>query len=515
MKDFGSSLPLKTGVAVLSLWTAAMLCETAIAAPAMSLSSLAGPPTTTVTVSGTGFSASAQVDIYFDTTDLCLAVASGAGAISCAIKVPKDAQPQTHYISAIQRNTGTGAQKSFIVRTDWAQFHGRDAKHTGFNPYENTINPSNVRNLDILWQASIGQTRGTPAVWGSRVYIGGDDGKLYAFWAKNGATVAGFPKTLGGPVLYSSPAVGSNIVYIGTASPDNKLYAFNASNGAAIAGFPVNLSGYNNSAPTVYGGKVYVACNDGNIYAFDAATGAAVPGFPFIVGGGGAAFLPSISAANGRIYEGLSDGPFYAFDADTGAIIAGYPKTTNGSVVGSAAIVSGQIFLTAGDGRLYGFHRNGSNLSGFPAASGGPQVWSSPAVGDGQAIIGHTNHGIYSFDPGSGALRWNTLLDDAVYSSPVIANGLVYVNSSVSLVALNEDNGQALWRASVRTSYPASPAVSDGIVFIGSIDGLLYAFSANGVAPSSRLAGGELGIKPALSSLKPNYSLRAGGKASG
>ena len=134
MKDFRSSLPLKTGVAVLSLWAAAMSCETAIAAPAMSLSSLAGPPTTTVTVAGTGFSASALVDIYFDTTDLCLSIADGTGKASCTIKVPKDAQPQTHWISIIQRSTSTGAQKPFVVRTDWAQFHGRDAKHTGFNP---------------------------------------------------------------------------------------------------------------------------------------------------------------------------------------------------------------------------------------------------------------------------------------------------------------------------------------------------------------------------------------------
>ena len=45
--------------------------------------------------------------------------------------------------------------------------------------------------------------------------------------------------------------------------------------------------------------------------------------------------------------------------------------------------------------------------------------------------------------------------------------------------------------------------------YIGSTDGNLYAFSVNGRAPASRLPGGELGVRPALSSLKPDYSLRA------
>src|SRR5205823_11909597 len=165
------------------------------------------------------------VDVYFDTTDLCLTIASGTGNVSCTIKIPKDAQPQTHWISAVQRSTSTGAQKSFIVRTDWSQFHGMNAKHTGFNPYENTINASSVRNLDTLWQAPIGQwgSRGTPAVWGGRVFIGGNDGKLYAFPSKTGAALGGFPKVLGGPVVNSPPAVASNIVYIGTAGTDGKL----------------------------------------------------------------------------------------------------------------------------------------------------------------------------------------------------------------------------------------------------------------------------------------------------
>jgi hypothetical protein len=52
------------------------------AQPAMTLSPAAGPPTTNLTVSGSGFVASAAVDIYFDTTNLALTVTNDSVAKS-------------------------------------------------------------------------------------------------------------------------------------------------------------------------------------------------------------------------------------------------------------------------------------------------------------------------------------------------------------------------------------------------------------------------------------------------
>ena len=127
-RSLSSHLPAITLLAGLFFAASPILSGTVRAAPLVSLSPAVGPPKTTVNVSGTGFGANALVDIYFDMSDLCLTFASDTGTVSCAIKVPKDAQPQTHWISAVQRSTSTGAQKAFVVRTDWTQFHGRDAK---------------------------------------------------------------------------------------------------------------------------------------------------------------------------------------------------------------------------------------------------------------------------------------------------------------------------------------------------------------------------------------------------
>ncbi len=50
------------------------------AQPAVTLSVKAGPPTTNLSVSGSGFPASTAVDIYFDTTDLALTVTNSSGS---------------------------------------------------------------------------------------------------------------------------------------------------------------------------------------------------------------------------------------------------------------------------------------------------------------------------------------------------------------------------------------------------------------------------------------------------
>jgi outer membrane protein assembly factor BamB len=510
----GTEMLARRALFSLFCWFAGTLISfnVAFAAPAITVSPAAGPPTTTIAVSGTGFGANAAVDIYFDLTDLCLALASDIGAFSCVISAPKDAQPQTHWISAVQRNTGTGSQKPFVVRTDWGQFHGQNAKHTGFNQYENTITTANVANLDILWQAPIGPTGtwSTPAVGGGKVFIPGLDGNLYSFFSKTGAPIPGFPKVLGGPVQDSSAIIGGANIYVGTVFPDDKLYAFNVSTGAPVAGFPVSVGGNITGSPTYHAGKIYVACADGKLYAFNATTGAAIAGFPVTVGGG-AALFSTVSIANDRALVGSSDGNLYAYDATTGAPIAGYPRNASGGVRGAPAVVSGQVFFTsAAASGIWGLRaRDARLLSGFPVAVA-PEDSASVAVGNSQLVakVSTASPALRSYTT-TGSLRWNFSFPDAQErGSPILANGIAYVGGRDTLWALDAATGAVLWRGAVSQSHSASPVVADGILYIGSDDGTLYAFTVNGVTPMSRLPGGELGVKPALSSLKPNYALK-------
>ena len=171
---------------LLLLLTAGLLCstvaraeETPTPAPTVTINPTVGPPTTNVLVSGFGFDPYAAVDIYFDLTDLALAVTNGAGGFGggslqggIAMQVPASALPGTHWITAVERYGIKAAQKPFLVRTDWAQFRFAP-DHKGVNPYENVLSPDTVGNLDLHWSYQTGDhVYSSPAVANGVVYVG-------------------------------------------------------------------------------------------------------------------------------------------------------------------------------------------------------------------------------------------------------------------------------------------------------------------------------------------------------
>ena len=109
---------------------------------------------------------------------------------------------------------------------------GFDAQHTGFNPQEHAINPSNDCQLKPYWTFSTnGRIAASPAVVDGVVYVASLDGYLYAIDA-NTSSQRWSIAIQTGSYLESSPAVVNGVVYIG--SSDYKLYAINATTGKIL-----------------------------------------------------------------------------------------------------------------------------------------------------------------------------------------------------------------------------------------------------------------------------------------
>src|SRR2546421_2127237 len=121
-----------------------------------------GPPTTHTTASGSGFKADQVVKVYFDGTEVAKRTTDQQGNFSKGLQVPASATPGSHDVTASVKRTS--AHTKFVVQTDWPQFRNNVA-HTGFNAFENVINPSNVSSLGPLWTVSTGgQVYCAPAV---------------------------------------------------------------------------------------------------------------------------------------------------------------------------------------------------------------------------------------------------------------------------------------------------------------------------------------------------------------
>jgi glucose dehydrogenase len=147
---------------------------------------------------------------------------------------------------------------------------GFDTQHTHFNPYEHTLNPTNVSRLVLDWTATTAKPLlspglSSPTVANGVVYAASNDGNLYALNATTGAVLW---STCVHTTL-TTPAVVKGVVYI--IGSGGKLYALNATTGVVL--WTTFTDGYD-SSPTVANGVIYIGSHGGKLYALNAITGA-------------------------------------------------------------------------------------------------------------------------------------------------------------------------------------------------------------------------------------------------
>jgi len=94
-------------------------------------------------------------------------------------------------------------------------------------------------------------------------------------------------------------------------------------------------------------------------------------------------------------------------------------------------------------------------------------VYSSPSVVDGVVYVGSDDGFVYALDAFTGVQIWNYSTGRAVSSSPVVASGVVYISSYPNVYALSASSGTKLWNYTT-VGGRSSPAVVNGFVYVGS-----------------------------------------------
>lgn len=503
----------------------------------ISMTPAVGPPTSSVTITGSGYDPYSAIDVYFDTSDQLLLVADANGNFGPAtLTIPASATPGTHWISAIERGSNPkGAQQSFRVAASWNQ-GGVNAAHTGVNRYENQLTPQTVSGLDEAWTAPGGSTyAGAPAIDGAAgphglVYVPSSAaGPIMAVDAQTGAPV--WSGTGIGGVGYASAAVSGTRVFV-TAGGAVLSFATTCKS-SACSPVAQTAAGYLvSSAPTVSAGAVYVGDNQFGLDAFPTTcsgtcsatwTGDANGA---ISGGDGA---PAVSGS-GLVFEqvgGTSPYPARMLAAysprscSSGSCAPVWYATTTAANLSTPAVANGIVYVNPGDGHLYAYRAGGC------AASPCAPLWSfglgvyyngSPAIYDGVVYIpgeisGSPNtYWLFALDASTGALIWKGQLSSFTGESvPAVAGGVVYVNANDSstsgeLFAFPTACSAVcspIWHAiDSATGYASPPVVVNGTVYDASGDGSLYAYDLN---PP------DVQVRPRLATLRPNLRLRAQG----
>src|SRR5579884_1778214 len=371
--------------------------------------------------------------------------------------------PNAEATAAIVNAHATATATVFATQ---GMMFGFDAQHTGSNPYETLLSRANVSHLVPKWISDpTGGLSSSPAILvGSLVYIGSNDGKVYAFDA-----TTEHPRWIGstGGLNLASPAVVNGVAYVG--SLDQKLYAFDALTGKVRWTTPIPGSAIS-SSPTVANGVVYVSTEDGRVCAFDAATGRTLWTSDSFGSHGSA---PAV--ANGVVYigetaGGAGKGRVYAFDAATGQNRWVSELVDGGIDINSSpTVVNGMVYIGTGLGGLAAFDAATGHIRWVTPLTAG-STGSSPAVANG--IVYFSSDRLYAFDAATGRTRWSTNAIGAYNAdSPLVANGVVYVGSAGqnNVYAVDATTGSILWTSPPTTGQIFSaPAVVNGGVYVGS-----------------------------------------------
>lgn len=135
----------------------------------------------------------------------------------------------------------------------------------------------------------------------------------------------------------------------------------------------------------------------------------------------------------------------------------------------------------------------GGEIQTVPVPQGGqvltqPAVWTNPADGSVWVFVANAigASGLQVVVDAAGhpslAARWHNGING---SSPIVANGMVFVAGSHRIAALDPTTGATLWSDSrIGSIHWESPILANGILYVTDESGMLTAYAPGGVAPA-------------------------------
>ncbi len=374
------------------------------------------------------------------------------------------------------RAEGDLAPAEIRPAADWPIFRG-DAALTG------RAEGALPDELEFLWRFKTEEpVRSSAVIVGERVFVGSDDGSLYALGLVSGEKSWSFA-TEG--AVEAPPLVMGGRVYVG--SSDGVFYCLDAASGKKLWDFPANnriLGGANwHDDATTDGATVIFGSYDSKLYGLRAADGEHlwtystdnfINGSPAVAGGravfGGCdAFVHVVSLADGK---------------RAGAVEAG------AYIAGSVALAGGRAYIGHYNNAFLSVDLDADKIEWEYTHKPYP-FFSSAAVDAERVVFGGRDKFLHCVDRRSGKPIWKFKTGGEVNSSPVICGDKVVVGSDDGrLYVVGLADGREIWSYEIGDAIEASPAVSRGVVVVGSLDGYVYAFGAeqNSARAASRSA---------------------------
>jgi outer membrane protein assembly factor BamB len=293
-------------------------------------------------------------------------------------------------------------------------------------------------NGSNLWKTGTGgPVEAPPLFLDGTVYVGSDDGSLYALSGETGRVMWTYKTQarITGSANWATLSNGTRLIVVG--SYDGKLHAVDALSG--VEAWTCVTGGYINGTPAVADGLILFGGCDMTVRMLDVGSGRTVRTIEM------GSYIPTGPAvAGGRLYVGHFGGDFVCADIYTAKLIWKAEEQV------------------------------------------GPVV-TYPALAPQRVVYGARDMKVHCLDRTQGASAWTYTAGGDVDSSPVVAGDrVVFGADDGRLRVLNLADGVEVWSYEIGHAIKSSPAVANGVVVIGADDGSIYAFGSASGLHSSR-----------------------------
>ena len=368
----------------------------------------------------------------------------------------------------------------------WAM-HQRDPNHSGYMP-----GPSPALEGTVKWTFMTPELlRAPPAVTGDTVYLATGDRRILALSAEDGTTIWEHPVDApvdGSPAVtedtvyvalrsnkmvalnrqtgdlkwtfasdgafFSAPTVKNGVVYVGNLV--NNLSAVDAETGELLWRFETDGS-ITSSVAVSDEGIAVVATQSGNVHFVDTETGDIRYSYRTVIPAGAA---PAISGD--QVFVGTENGAVLTLDINE------RQRPFDGRLLR----IRTQLFIWnmfVNDPPLQRGFVSVKNLGRSAGA-----VVSTPIVTDSSVYIATRSGSVFSVDKATKLTQWSFRARAAINSSAALVGDTLYVASDDGTVyGLDATDGDVLWQWEVPLdNLPStSPVVADGVLYVATSQG--------------------------------------------
>jgi outer membrane protein assembly factor BamB len=347
-----------------------------------------------------------------------------------------------------------------IVAPVWTQFR--------MGPENNAVVGG---RLEATWRIETGgQISASPAIADGTLYVGNNDGSLFAIDVASGQVLwkAHVPNP-----LMSDPLVYGDVVIVGEGDPTSRtsspsepimvgqgpsaLMAFDRSSGAMRWQTP--LSGSAMPTPAIIDGILVNHDGAGYINGLDPATGRK----RYARWLGSMASMTSALPVGGGdfVTSGVGSNAVWRLHADGGGV----------------------VWRSA-------FSKGASGIGDCPPVSDGSRIYCdyvSPVWPDTSTVIGNlTAQRVFALRVDDGALLWDVALESGSLpirneaAIPLLSGGLLYLGSAIApwMHALDATSGTLVWEMPTRGAVKGGVVQVGGVVYFGDLGGYLWALDA-------------------------------------